>query len=215
MGISCSLESCAYKKDKGHCVLKNLAIDQDGKCAYYRAADFHDIQSIEHWNVYDYAYIRADGGRCTKGVYCRMLHKVMKSLDQCPCPLMSGVAQGHGIECYWDDVKMNTYGAGFWDPQAEYLRVSHLIKSGVLDRNPSRNGEYFSEDDYYKYKEQENDVEGLEVTSRPKEDENTPMEILSENYLDVDDDEMSILGAAILKDAFGMTVDELFDDEDT
>ena len=147
MGIVCKVPSCAYKEDKSNCILKNIILSDEGFCVYYNAVDYNRIKTIEHYNVYDSDIMHPDGGRCDRGVYCRMQHKVIKKLDKCPCPLMSGAAQGHGIECAWDDVFMNDSGGKF-DPKAEFLRVSHLIDIGILDRNPSRGGKIYLPDMY-------------------------------------------------------------------
>ena len=148
MNIVCHVGSCAYKKKNNECLLKNIALDENSNCLYRRNVDINKIQPFEHCNFHSNEYTRPDGDRCNKGVYCRMQHKIIKNLYEspCPCPLLSGGAQGNGIECFWDDVALEW--GGFFDPMAELLRVSHLIEIGILDRNPSREGKVYNADDF-------------------------------------------------------------------
>lgn len=144
---TCNVESCAYKKDKTQCILEDMETSRNGNCPYHRTANFNNLRPFEHWNVYDSDYMHPDGGRCDRGIYCRMKHKIVKNLKSCGiCPLLSGTAQGHGIECYWDDIEIEW--GGFPDPKAELLRVSYLIEIGVLERNPSREGKVHSVDEF-------------------------------------------------------------------
>ena len=143
MGITCKVASCAYKRDHLRCLLKSVALGQDGECLYQLEVDYDALRPVEHWNVFSVEHHRPDGGRCNRGVYCRMAHQVTKSLENCyACPLLSGVAQGNGVECMWDDALAESF-VPLPDPKAEYLRVDHLIAEGILGRNPVREGKVY------------------------------------------------------------------------
>ena len=71
-------------------------------------------------------------------IYCRKLHQVLeptkKECKNCPC--LSGVEQGNGIECSWDDVLENEHVVEHKDRYKEYERVDILIKQGQLTPKP-------------------------------------------------------------------------------
>ena len=67
-------------------------------------------------------------------IYCRKLHIVTepKAKDCNNCPYLSGMEQGHGIECAWDDICSKDHVVRHEDRYTEYERVDKLIKQGIL-----------------------------------------------------------------------------------
>ena len=63
-------------------------------------------------------------------IYCRKLHKVVVPLaeDCANCPYLTGVEQGHGIECTWDDECEEEHVVRHEERFKEYERVDKLIR---------------------------------------------------------------------------------------
>ena len=64
-------------------------------------------------------------------IYCRKLHAIVEPLmkDCESCPYLSGIEQGNGIECTWEDECEDDYVVFHEDRFKEYKRVDRLIKS--------------------------------------------------------------------------------------
>lgn len=65
-------------------------------------------------------------------VYCRDKHKILPlDFQRCgKCRLLSGGAQGNGVECYYEDV----YWDGAVSPESELARIDSLIRNGIITR---------------------------------------------------------------------------------
>lgn len=65
-------------------------------------------------------------------VYCREEHKILAlDFQRCwKCRLLSGGAQGNGVECYYED----TYPDGGVTPESELARIDKLIMDGIAPR---------------------------------------------------------------------------------
>lgn len=74
-------------------------------------------------------------------IYCRAKHEV-KKLDwgDCDkCPLLAGGGQGMGVECAYEDIINKTLKTPYRaEPNSEKLRISRLIDSGELTKEPVR-----------------------------------------------------------------------------
>lgn len=129
MSVKCRVDSCVYN-NANKCVLKQLIIDENGKCSDCLTASYCDLSPLNHLNY---------NGK--GGMYCRIRHEIIHDINGCHgCSLLKGSLQGDGVECLWDDF----FGGGFmqfYDPKQELLRVSNLIDRGCFNRYPSVNGE--------------------------------------------------------------------------
>ena len=75
-------------------------------------------------------------------IYCRKDNKVRKmDMEICrSCKLLSGSAQGMGVECYYEDsldkhIQSDPY---MGKPNEELLRISNLIDAGLASKIPVR-----------------------------------------------------------------------------
>lgn len=70
-------------------------------------------------------------------IYCRMENALIKyDIEHCSkCPLMSGSAQGKGVECYYYDAVFKTQIEPIVDtPNNELMRISQLIDRKIVDK---------------------------------------------------------------------------------
>ena len=73
-------------------------------------------------------------------VYCKRLHKVTEPMenDCVNCPYFSGLMQGYGHECVWEDYVESSFdfetAIKHDNRNKEFLRVDRLIKQGILQR---------------------------------------------------------------------------------
>lgn len=72
-------------------------------------------------------------------VYCKKLHtiKVPTENDCTNCPYFSGLLQGYGHQCNWEDivpVETTELDIQPSEKQKEFLRVSKLIDRGLLKK---------------------------------------------------------------------------------
>ena len=68
-------------------------------------------------------------------IYCKKAHTVMEQdIEMCSkCEYCIGSLQGQGVECVWED-NVDLPIVSPESPEAEMLRVSLLIDSGVLKK---------------------------------------------------------------------------------
>lgn len=63
-------------------------------------------------------------------IYCRMLHAIVEpQIKDCEnCPFLSGLEQGHGIECTWPDECEKDHVVRHEDRFKEFERVNKMIE---------------------------------------------------------------------------------------
>lgn len=74
-------------------------------------------------------------------IYCRAVNKIIKmSSAKCgSCPLLSGSAQGEGVECYYyDAIFKGDVEPIINSPEDEQLRISQLIDHKIIDKKATR-----------------------------------------------------------------------------
>ena len=122
-------------------------------------------------------------------VYCRAHNAVMKlwTMDCFGCTMCYGSIQGEGVECIYDDIVAETVpilAVTVTDPERQLKWITQLIDIGAISADPLCNK--------------------LENTT----------DAAIKHYVEIDDDEESAFGAAVFRDIFGMSIDEILDEED-
>lgn len=98
------------------------------------------IKVVNHLNYISYptSYPQQSSSSDAE-VFCKKRHAVIvPSIDDCTkCPYFTGVMQGHGHECTWEDVvpaTMEEIVVSHNDRNNELMRVSKLIDQGYIKK---------------------------------------------------------------------------------